>query len=291
VRVVVDADDLEGRGGFADLFAQRGVYPRWMVSFFDFQERWLLKRADAVTAASRFLENMAIDLRKKEHGSGGVFYVPNGPSPLPSTSGKSSVDVKDELGLLGKRVVLLYTRFFEYRLEEVLDVLERVTAELDDVRLLVVGKGEYREEEEFLRLAAARGLKDFIVYVGWVKPADIRAYIEAGDVAVYPFMDTLLNRAKCPGKLVQLMSLGKAIVADRVGQISEYIEDGKSGLLAEPGDTEGFARHVISLLKDEEQRRKVGLEAKEKIFVSFNWMLLTESVENAYRSVMRKINL
>jgi glycosyltransferase involved in cell wall biosynthesis len=284
IPVVVDSDDWEGHGGFADFFLERGVYSRFMVEFFDLQERWLLKRADAVTVASKALELRALELRD---GKEGVFYVPNGPSELPAGSGKTASEVKESLGLEGKRVVLLYTRFFEYDVGEVIEVLARVVSELADVRLLVVGRGEFGEEDDLLRLTNERGLRDYVVYVGWVKPEEVRAYVEVGDVAIYPFKDTLLNRAKCPGKVVQLMSLGKAIVADKVGQIAEYIEDGKSGILVKPGDPEEFARKVIELLKNEERRKSVGKQAMNRIWDSFDWNRLTRRVEAAYELVLQ----
>jgi glycosyltransferase involved in cell wall biosynthesis len=101
-------------------------------------------------------------------------------------------------------------------------------------------------------------------------------------VAIYPFKDTLLNRAKCPGKLVELMSLGKAIVADKVGQIAEYIQDEKSGILVEPEDTRTFAQSLIRVLEDAELRKKLGQNARERIWRSFNWNELVSVAEEAY---------
>ncbi len=54
-------------------------------------------------------------------------------------------------------------------------------------------------------------------------------------------IDTPLNRAKCPGKLIELMKSGRAIVANKVGQIAEYIEDQKSGILVDSADPSDFS--------------------------------------------------
>jgi len=283
VRLVVDSDDWEGHGGFADFFLEHDLYPRVMVDFFDFQERWLLRRTDAVTVASRTLEFRAHKLRGNS-GRGKVFYVPNGPSDFPVASGgKSPFEVRKILGIESSRVILLYTRFFEYALEEVTGILGHVVAELSDTKLLVVGKGDFGEEEELLKLAEERGLHGNIVYVGWVGRGDIPSYVEAADVAIYPFRDDLLNRSKCPGKLVQLLSLGKAVVADDVGQISEYIEHGKSGMLVEPGATEEFARIVIELLKNRKLREELGGEAKRRMWKEFKWRKLAKKAELSYK--------
>lgn len=282
VRLVVDSDDWEGYGGFADFYLKHKMYPKLVVDFFDFQERWLLGRADAVTVASRTLEFRALKLRD-DSGLGNVFYIPNGPSDFPVTSGgKSYFEVRKSLGAQSSRVILLYTRFFEYAVEEIIELLEHVVAELSDAKLLVVGKGDFGEEEELLKLAEERGLLGHIVYVGWVRPEDVPSYVEAADMAIYPFRDDLLNRSKCPGKLVQLLSLGKAVVAYSVGQISEYIENGKSGMLVEPGATKEFARIVIELLKNRKLREELGEEAKRRIWKEFNWEKLARNLKYAY---------
>jgi glycosyltransferase involved in cell wall biosynthesis len=54
--------------------------------------------------------------------------------------------------------ILLYTRFFEFPVSRVIDVLLRVRERVPDARLLVVGKGLSGEEQQLLRLAAQSGL-------------------------------------------------------------------------------------------------------------------------------------
>jgi trehalose synthase len=80
-----------------------------------------------------------------------------------------------------------------------------------------------------------------------------------------------LNNAKCPGKLVELMKSGRAIVASRVGQIIEYIEDQKSGILVDPTDISGFSSQVVRLLRNDDLRKRLGVNAQNRILNSFNW--------------------
>ncbi len=277
----LDTDDWEGFGGFADFFLEHKSHSRTFVNFFDFQEKWLLKHADVVTAASKALESMAISLRV-ESKRGTVVYVPNGPKSLGEPLSESVKEIKKNLGIKDKRVILLYTRFFEYNVKEVIEILEKLVSRFRDLRLVVIGKGEFGESEELLRLAAKKGLYEYIIYVGWVSPNMIPSYLEIGDVAIYPFKDTLLNRSKSSGKLLQLMSAGKAVVADDVGEISEYIENGKSGILVKPGNTSQFANWIIRLLESKDLRDEIGRSARNRVQESLNWQKLTKKVEMAY---------
>ncbi|TEU14171.1 MAG: glycosyltransferase WbuB [Anaerolineales bacterium] len=264
VRLVVDSDDWEGWGGWNEI----GHYTWTQKRFFAWQERWGLTHCDAVTVASQALQTLAWSLGVAPKR---VFYVPNGANLQPPTS-----------NLQPPFSVLLYTRFFEFQAERVIEVFERVAAEVPEGEFLIVGKGLFGEEEKLLRLASQRGLADRMVYAGWVEPAQLASCLAAADVAIYPLDDNLLNRARCSVKLVDLMAAGLAIVAEDVGQSSEYIEHGRSGLLVEAGDTGAFARCVVRLLRDKSLRGALGNEARRRVCEEFAWERLVERIESAY---------
>jgi glycosyltransferase involved in cell wall biosynthesis len=271
VRLVVDSDDWEGWGGWNEF----GHYTWAHKQFFAWQERWGLIHCDAVTVASRTLQTLAWSLGVAPKR---VFYVPNGVNLKPQIP-----NPKSPFSILHSPLsVLLYTRFFEFQAGRAVEVFERVAAEVPEVRFLVVGEGLSGEEEKLLRLASQRGLADRMVYAGWVEPAELPCYLAAADVAIYPLDDNLLNRARCSAKLVDLMAAGLAIVAEEVGQSSEYIEHGRSGLLVEAGDAEAFVRCVVRLLRDEGLRGTLGNEARRRVCEEFAWERLIEGIERAY---------
>jgi len=279
LRLVLDMDDWEGYGGFCDYYLKHSLYPKYMLDFFDFQERWIPRRVDAITVASRTLQRRVMGWGIP---AAKVFYVPNGVEARSSYPSSCEVgELKKRLGLEDSKVILLYTRFFEYRIEKVIEILKLVRKELGNVKLLVVGKGEFGEEQKLMGLAAKEGAEGSIVLAGWVQPSKIPTYLATGDVAIYPFDDTLLNRAKCPGKLIELMVAGKAIIAERVGQIAEYIEDGKSGLLVDPDDVLSFSSAINMVLRDDELRRRLSENARKRITNVFNWNKLLKNVELA----------
>jgi glycosyltransferase involved in cell wall biosynthesis len=264
VRLVVDSDDWEGWGGWNEI----GDYTWAQKRFFAWQERWGLIHCDAVTVASRALQTLAWSLGVAPKR---VFYVPNG------------TNLKSQISILHPPFsVLLYTRFFEFQAERVIEVFERVVAEVPEVKFLIVGKGLSEEEERLLHLASQRELADKIVYAGWVEPAQLADCLAAADVAIYPLDDNLLNRARCSVKLVELMAAGLAIVAEDVGQSREYIGHGRSGLLVEAGDTEAFARCVVRLLRDKSLREALGNKARRRVCEEFAWERLVERIESAY---------
>src|SRR5207237_6814869 len=115
----------------------------------------------------------------------------------------------------------------------------RVRAQHPDLRVMVVGSGDGLEPLQ--RAVNESGHADAFVFTGWVPAEQVPAHLVALDVAVYPYRDTPVKRAKCSGKLHEYMAAGRAIVTNAVGQNLEYFEHMRSGYLARPGDVEDFA--------------------------------------------------
>jgi glycosyltransferase involved in cell wall biosynthesis len=266
-RLVVDTDDWEGPGGWNEI----GGYTLAQRRFFAWQERWGLTHADGVTVASRTLESLVWALGVPPAR---VFYVPNGVwNPPPVVDRTVGTDPP---------MVLLYTRFFEFPVSRVVEVLRRVREPVPEARLLVVGEGPFGEEEQLLGLTQEAGLADAVEYVGWVDAEALPAYFARAALAIYPFDDTLVNRAKCSVKLTQLLAAGVPVVAEAVGQNREYIRHGETGWLVEPGSTLAFAEAVVRLLEDARLRGRLGRAAARDVRERFAWERLVETVELAY---------
>ncbi len=266
--LVVDTDDWEGWGGWNDLLP----YPRPAKALFAWQERDLPRRADAVTVASRTLETLVWGFGVPPQR---VVYLPNGiagdtPPPARRQDGGDTP------------TVLLYTRFWEFQAADLVATLVAVAQRRPDVRLRVIGRGERGEEQELLRLAQRAGVAGVIDYRGWVEPAQIPGLIAGCDAALVPVDDTLINRARCSAKLLELMAAGLAVAGSRVGQMGEYLEEERSGLLAAPGDQAGLARVLLRLLDDPPLRARLGAAARARATGVFAWERLAREAERAY---------
>ena len=281
-RLVVDTDDWEGSGGWNQLEPYSWLQRR----LFSWQERWGLTHCDDVTVASRALETIVWSLGTSRQR---VHYLPNGALLLPATHASQRLEeLGHSLGLPGSPVALLYTRFFEFTLERALAIMQGVLAAVPDTRWLVVGKGLFGEEERLLSLARRVGIADRVVYAGWVPAEEVPDYLSLASLAIYPYDDTLINRCKCAVKLVDLLGAGVPVVADRVGQNAEYIQDGVSGLLSSPDDTAEFVANAVRLLQDAELARRIGAAAAARIRDHFSWEGLADAAEKAYQNLESK---
>ncbi|MFZ2948883.1 MAG: glycosyltransferase family 4 protein [Desulfuromonadaceae bacterium] len=271
----VDCDDLEGKGGMNDA----RPYSHLERALYDFQERYIPRCARGVTVASRLLE--------AEMGRNGIApescrYLPNG--ILSDGLSGDGASVRKRLGIAGDTpVLLLYTRFFEFEQERLYRILERLIEKVSTCRILVVGKGASGEADALVRAASERGFAESLVMAGWLEPTEIPDHLAAGDVALYLLDDTLVNRAKCPAKLTELLAAGIPVVGDRIGQAAEYLID----MEATRFDTDdGLVERLVTLLNDADLRRSVGQSSREYMHRYFEWVTLVRELDGFYRQTI-----
>jgi glycosyltransferase involved in cell wall biosynthesis len=285
---VLDVDDWEGAGGFAD----RNHYSVPERATIFLMEALLPRMAHAITAASRTLEarawNMGIPRRR-------VGFMPNGvwrdrynawseysrnTGPLTGQRSGLPATIRRQYDLTQGPVILLYTRFAEFPYRWPLHIFNRVLLAHPNARLLVVGNGFFNEEERLRADAERMGLAERVAITGRVPEASLPAYLSIGDVAIYPMADTLLNRAKSPVKVIEPMLMGLPMVAHRVGQAADFVGD--AGVLVEPGNLDEMARAVSALLSDRNRRSLLGAMAEQRVWNSFNWESLSGVAERMY---------
>jgi glycosyltransferase involved in cell wall biosynthesis len=275
--LVVDTDDWEGWGGWNDLL----LYPASAKALFAWQERDLPRRADAVTVVSRTLESLTWSFGVPP---GRVFYLPNGSEQMKNTA----LDIESAaLPRSQYPKMLLYTRFWEIDLPELVATLVAIHLARPETRLVVVGRGEGGEERRLLALAERAGIGAMIDYRGWLQPAQIPAALADADLALVPLQDTLINRARGLAKLLELMGAGLPIVASAVGQAGEYLEHERSGLLCAPGDPAAMAVAALRLLDDAGLRARLSAGARAAA-AHFSWDALAATAVAAYCVAMRR---
>lgn len=277
-KLLIDSDDREGRGGMNELHPY-SVPEKWL---FAFQEERLTRWVDGVTVASRTLESLAWSMGAEQNKT---LYLPNGPLLRPDGDrqrGRKRFDI-----FADAPVLLLYTRFFEFSQQRLHSIVEQLCLRIPSLKLLVVGLGPQGEEKQLEQAAIRGGFYKNLVSAGWVEPELLPDCLAAADAAFYPFDDTLINRTKCPAKLAELAAASVPIVAERVGQIGEYLQHGVTALLVEPGELQGMVESLVQLLTDPELARRLGIAASRRLRDDFNWDRAAERLEQFYYGLRR----
>lgn len=130
-----------------------------------------------------------------------------------------------------------------------LEAAPEVLRRWPEARLWLVGplalsdKADYAASLE--RRAAQPGLAGAVRFTGF--RADVAALMKAMDVVVLPSV----AHESLSMVLLESLTLGRRVVATRVGGATEAVRDGETGILVPPGDASALAAAIARMLGDE----------------------------------------
>mgnify|MGYP000923179745 CR=1 FL=1 len=150
--------------------------------------------------------------------------------------------------------ILLLGRMEAYKgVAIALEACERLRRRGLRIRLTLAGKGP--------ELAGApAGAEEWLRIVGGgLGPAAFERSIASADALLLPYIE-----GSASGIIAFGLGMGKAMIASRVGAFGEYIEDGVSGLLIEPGSVARLCAAIERLYHDRALLRNLAATAGER---------------------------
>lgn len=153
----------------------------------------------------------------------------------------------------------------------------RVAARLHQVNpeahLVWVGDGPL--EESARKLSAELGVQDALHFVG--QRNDVPAILAASNLYLMTSHWEAFALA-----LLEAMAAGLPVVAPCLDGIAEAVEDGVSGMLIPPGDLNGMAEAVQSILRDPALSSRMGANARRRIEQDFTRAQMTDKLMKVY---------
>jgi glycosyltransferase involved in cell wall biosynthesis len=149
------------------------------------------------------------------------------------------------------------------------ELLARLRKHRRDVRLIIAGDGQLKEELQ--RDFARRGLAKNVLFTGPLMHEEIPAVVRQFDVALAPYPKHDHDFYFSPLKLFEYMACGVPVVAAKLGQIAEIVRHGQTGLLYPAGNLNALAARCEQLLADEALRHELGTTAAKLVRRRFTW--------------------
>lgn len=230
-------------------------------------EQRVLGASDQVIAVSESLRqwivNAGVDVNR-------VTVVPNGVNIERFATDGS--DIRTRLGLEDRPVVGFVGTLKGWHgtatLIRAVGSLARKRGMQTAPRLLIVGDGPQRQHLE--EVAREEGIADLVIFTGMIPHEEMPAHINAMDIAVAPY-DESPNFYFSPLKLFEYMAAGRPTIAASIGQISDVVRDGETGLLYAPGNLAELSQRIAQLIDNPDLARTIGITARDEARTSLGW--------------------
>ena len=227
-------------------------------------ERSIFDAADRIFAVStplrrHLVDVVGIDARK-------IVVLPNGADPVVFAPSKGGEEVRRCHGI-GDRFVVGFVGILRpwHGVDLLLKAFRELRLLCPDVHLLIVGDGPIQHQLE--SHADALGVQDAVTFAGRVTHGEVISHVAAMDVTVSPHATFYAS----PMKILEYMSMGKAVVAPAMENIRDIVDDGETGMLFEPGNASALAAGLSRLKRDEKLRQDLGRRARSRVVERFNW--------------------
>lgn len=225
--------------------------------------------ANSKSTKETILENTAQWLSEEK-----IEIIYNGIKIDEIESKKDGSDIRAEFGidedefLIGNVGRLSRQKGHKYLVEAV----KLISEEIDNFKVLVVGKGEL--EEEIRSQVRSLGVEEYIIFTGF--RSDVYNIMEQ--------IDFLLHAALWEGfgfVIAEAMAVGKPVVSTDVSNISEIMIDGQTGYLAESKNPADIAEKTIKMINTAE-KEKMGRIGKNIIENRFTFKRMIDQIEDIY---------
>ena len=224
-------------------FYKGAPLPNWML--FCPVERMMASKADCICTINR--EDYARARKMRTPRAAYIHGVGIDTDRL--RPGENPTDLRNELGLPKEAFLVLSVG--ELNANKNQQVIIRAIARMKDpaIHYVLCGKGDQRQNLEVL--ARELDIADHIHFLGYRK--DIADICRQSDVFALPS-----RREGLPFAAMEAMYCGLPLVNSGIRGLTDITEDGVSGYICDPDDTERYAGSIRKLKNAPEDRSRMG---------------------------------
>ncbi len=233
-------------------------------------ERWMLRRADVVTAVTDGVRSALLEKGVDERR---LAWLPNGADTDLFHPGAPSPEVQRRFDLDPDEHLALYagTHGYVHGMEVVLEAAALLGDE--PVRFLLVGDGS--EKPALQARARALGL-DNVTFVEPVDPEVVADLLRCSTLALATVREGDVYRTIRSAKAVPAMASGRPVVYSGDDEGSKLVEQIGAGIVTPPGDAAALADAVRTLIHDPALRGRQGAAGRDWVVRHASWRRLVD---------------
>ncbi len=200
-----------------------------------------------------------------------IFIIPNA---IKITELRKNVNEKQNQFVYIGRLV------FYKNLEVVLKAINLVKQTYPKVTLIIVGGGPHRENLE--KLVKDLDLQNNVKFVGFVSNEEKYVHLASSRALVFPSL--------CEGfglVVLEAFSQKKPVLVSDVKPLSDIVSNKQDGYILSPNDEKKWADAIISLIKNQEVAKSMGLSGYETLKQNYGLDKMYEKIISMYKQITK----
>lgn len=148
-------------------------------------------------------------------------------------------------------------------------------------RFKIVGSGGYGKN---LRDFAEKMSLNNVEFIPFVEKDQLIKLIKNAAVSVVPS----LWYETFGLTVIESYALGVPVVVSKIGGVSDLVENGETGYVVIPGDSDALAEKINVIINNSKLQKKMGERAKKVVFEKYNENVHYEKIKQVYCDLLKK---
>ncbi|EED32007.1 hypothetical protein NOR53_3378 [gamma proteobacterium NOR5-3] len=153
--------------------------------------------------------------------------------------------------------------------DDVIKAISQLTPRGYDISLTIAGDGYYLPEVK--KLCRSLGLESRVNFVGRISRDKVSELYKNIDLAVVLRKNSPLTRLVPPLKLAESICAGVPTLITNLPPLTEVTGSDISQLIVEPGDIEGIAVRLITLMENRKNLTEIAQQLQQRVEFHYNW--------------------
>lgn len=195
----------------------------------------------------------------------------------------SKADARKYFGLSeDDQVLLFFGKIREYKgLDILLEAFELAAGDNPKLRLLIGGSVSAELLRHYQKIISQlRSKKQIIFHAKHIPDEEVAFYLLSTDVVMLPYKHIYHS-----GVLHVALPFAKPIIATRVGDLPEFIEDGKTGFLTEPNDPQKLMKSIKKAFKIGSNLDEMSKYIKIQNQTDYSWNSIGKKTAKLYQQL------
>jgi len=224
-----------------------------------------------------------------------IVKIRRGADPTHFRPGLDCRELAQRLGVSGRPTLLTVARIVKanrYKGHDVvLRALATVKRAVPKVAYVIVGEGD---DLDYLdRLARECGVRENVIFAGRVSDEELPLLYNVCDAFIMCSREDRTRRgilAEGFGlALLEASACGKPVIAGRSGGVPDAVQDGITGLLVNPVDSEAVAAAIIQVLREPGVANTMGENGRKWVESEMNWTRSADEFEQAMKKFFPQV--
>lgn len=164
--------------------------------------------------------------------------------------------------------------------------LKRLKEELPNykIKYYLIGRGNYTIHLK--DLVKSLNLNDSVFFLGYCKEKTRNEFYKLSDLFVMPSISQKGDVEGFGMVFLEANLFGKPVIGTYSGGMIESIIDEETGFLIQPNDMDSLIQKIDYLIKNPQERERMGQKARQRVLKEYNWNILLYTYIEFFKEII-----